>query len=83
MRETADWGEYGALLAHLGSSQVGLFGGVRFGGISFILDAETEHERDPVAMADDYQQKYVAMVAGAIGAVVLLLGLVGIIVNLS
>ena len=55
----------------------------RFGGISFILDGQTEHERGPVAMADDYQLKYVVMVAGAIGAVVLLLGLVGIIVNLS
>jgi len=34
-------------------------------------------------MADDYKLKYVVMVAGAIGAVVLLLGLVGIIANLS
>ena len=65
------------------SSRIGLFGGVRFGGISFILDAETEHERGPVVKADDYQLKNVVMVAGAIGAVVLLLGLVGIIVNLS
>ncbi len=65
------------------SSQIGLFGGVRFGGISFILDGETKHERGPVAMADDYQLKYVVMVAGAIGAVVLLLGLVGLVTNLS
>ena len=34
-------------------------------------------------MADDYQPKYVVMVAGVIGAVVLLLGLVGLIYNLS
>ena len=34
-------------------------------------------------MADDYQQKYVGMVAAVIGGVVLLLGLVGLIVNLS
>ncbi len=55
----------------------------RFGGISFIMDAETEHERGPVVMAEDYQQKYVAMVAAVIGGVVLFLGLGGIIVNLS
>lgn len=34
-------------------------------------------------MADDYQLKNVAKVAGAIAAVVLLLGLVGLIANLS
>ena len=34
-------------------------------------------------MADDFQLKYVVMVAGVIGAVVLLLGLVGLIANLS
>ncbi len=33
-------------------------------------------------MADDYQQKYVGLVALAIGGVVLFLGLVGLIVNL-
>ena len=55
--------------------------GVRFGGISFILDAETEHERGPVVMAEDTQLKYVGMVAAAIGGVVLFLGLVGIIIN--
>jgi hypothetical protein len=37
----------------------------------------------PVVMAEDYQQKYVGMVAAVIGGVVLFLGLVGIIVNLS
>ncbi len=39
--------------------------------------------RGPVVMADDYQLKYVGMVALAIGAAVLFLGLVGLIVNLS
>ncbi len=52
-------------------------------GFRYILDAETEHERGPVVMADDYQQKNVAMVAGVIGAVVLFLGLVGLIANIS
>jgi hypothetical protein len=58
----------------------GVFGLVEF---RYILDAETEHERGPAVMADDYQQKYVAMVAAIIGGVVLFLGLVGLIVNLS
>ncbi len=52
-------------------------------GFRYILDAETEHERGPVVMADDYQLKYVGMVAAVIGGVVLFLGLVGLIVNLS
>ncbi len=34
-------------------------------------------------MAEDYQQKYVGMVALVIGGVILFLGFVGIIVNLS
>jgi hypothetical protein len=51
------------------------------GKSQFILDAETEHERGPVVMAEDYQQKYVGMVAVVIGGVVLFLGIVGIIVN--
>ncbi len=59
---------------------LGLFALVEF---RYIRDAETEHKRGPVVMADDYQLKYVAMVAGAIGAVVLLLGLVGLIANIS
>ena len=52
-------------------------------GFRYILDAETEHERGAVVMADDYQLKYVALVAAVIGGVVLFLGLVGLIVNLS
>ncbi len=64
--------------SHVGS--FGLFGLVEF---RYILDAETEHERGPAVMADDYQLKYVGLVAAIIGGVVLLLGLVGLIVNLS
>ncbi len=52
-------------------------------GIRYILVAETEHGRGPVAMSDEFQPKYVAMVAGVIGAVVLFLGLVGLIANIS
>ena len=59
---------------------LGVFGLV---GFRYILDGETEHGRGPVVMADDYQLKYVVMVAGAIGAVVLFLGLVGLIANIS
>ena len=51
-------------------------------GFRYIRVAETEHGRGPVAMSDDFQIKYVGMVALAIGAVVLLLGLVGLITNI-
>jgi hypothetical protein len=57
--------------------------GVWFGGISFGLDVETEHEWDPGVMAEDYQHKNVALVAVIIGAVILLLGFAGLIINLS
>ncbi len=53
-----------------------------FGGISFILDTETEYEGVPVVMAEDFDQKYVGIVAAIIGAVVLLLGFVGLFVSL-
>ncbi len=66
-----------------GKCQVRLFGVFGLVGFRYILDAETEHERGLVAMAEDYQQKYVGLVAAVIGGVVLFLGLVGIIVNLS
>ena len=56
--------------------------GVWFGGISFGPDAETEHEEVPVMTAKDFEQKYVGMVATIIGVVILLLGFVGIFVNL-
>ncbi len=49
----------------------------------YILHAETKHERGPAVSADDYQLKYVGLVATIIGGVILLLGLVGLIVNLS
>ncbi len=64
--------------SHVGS--FGVFGLVEF---RYILDAETKYERGPAVSADDYQLKYVGMVALVIGGVVLLLGLVGLIVNLS
>ena len=75
----------GAFAARVSTLQVeldclGVFG---LAGFRYILDGETEHERGPVAMADDYQLKYVARVAGVIGAVVLFLGLVGLIANIS
>ncbi len=57
-----------------------MFGLVEF---RYILDAETKYERGPAVSADDYQLKYVGMVALVIGGVVLFLGLVGLIVNLS
>ncbi len=56
--------------------------GVRFGGILFIPDTETEYEWVPVVMAKDFDLKYVGIVAAIIGAVVFLLGLVGLFVNL-
>lgn len=46
------------------------------------LDTETEYERVPVVMAEDFHLKHVGTVAGIIGGVVLLLGLVGLIFNL-
>ncbi len=52
-------------------------------GIWSILDAETGFERGRVVSADDFDLKYVAIVASIIGAVVLILGFVGIFINLS
>ena len=42
------------------------------------LDIVTEYEWVPLVMAEDFHQKYVGIVAGIIGIVVLLLGLGGI-----
>ncbi len=56
--------------------------GVWFCGNSFILDTETEYEWVPVVMAEDFQHKNVALVAGIIGAVILLLGLGGVVLQL-
>ena len=47
------------------------------------MDTESESERGPVAMSDDFQNKYVVIVAGIIGGTVLLIGLAGLIINLS
>ncbi len=52
-------------------------------GFRYILDAETEHERGQAVMADYYQQKYEAIVSAILGGVVIFLGLVWLIVNLS
>ncbi len=57
--------------------------GVWCGGISFILDTETEYEGVLVVMAEDFHHKNVALVAGIIGAVVLLLGLGGLFLHLA
>ena len=62
--------------------------GVRFGGISSVRDTETELERGPGVMAEDiehkeeFEHKYVGLVAAIIGIVVLLLGFGGLYVNL-
>ena len=48
-----------------------------------MLAAETEFEWDWIVMAHDFEQKYVGLVASIIGAVVLVVGLLGIIYNLS
>ncbi len=53
-----------------------------FGGISCILNVETEYEWVGVVMAEDFDHKNVGMVAAIIGGVVLLLGLGGVLVTL-
>ena len=47
-----------------------------------MIDSETENEWAAVAMAEDFHQKNVGLVAGIIGAVVLLLGFGGLLYNL-
>ncbi len=62
--------------------------GVWFGGISSIRDTETEIEWGPGVMAgefehkEEFEHKYVGLVASIIGMVVVLLGLGGVFVNL-
>ena len=75
----------GAFAARVSTLQVELncLGVFALVGFRYIRVAETEHGRGPVAMSDDFQIKYVGMVALAIGAVVLFLGLVGLIANIS
>ncbi len=48
-----------------------------------MLVLETEFEWDRIVMAHDFEQKYVGLVATIIGAVVLVLGIGGLILNLS
>ncbi len=57
--------------------------GVWFAGDSSMLVFETEFEWGSSVMAHDFEQKYVGLVASIIGAVVLVLGLAGLIFNLS
>ena len=57
--------------------------GVWFGGDSFMLVFETEFEWGSIVMANDFEQKYVAMVATIIGGAVLVLGIAGLLFNLS
>ncbi len=57
--------------------------GVWFGGDSSMLVFGTEFGWGSSVMAHDFEQKYVGLVASIIGAVVLVLGLAGIIFNLS
>jgi len=45
--------------------------------------AQTEQERVLVAMAEHFHHENVALVAGIIGAVVLLLGLGGLVLHLA
>ena len=67
----------------LGLSSRSVFFWVWSAGYSSILASEIDYERGLIVMAHDFEQKYVAMVAAIIGAVVLLLGIGGILFNLS
>ena len=67
----------------MGHYQRSLVLGVWFGGDSSMLVFETEFEWGWFVMAHDFEQKYVALVASIIGAVVLVLGLGGILFNIS
>ena len=53
-----------------------------FGGISCVLNVETEFDWVGVVMAEHFDNKNVGMVAAIIGGVVLLLGLGGVIATL-
>ena len=56
--------------------------GVWPGGISFILEAETENEGEPVMAEEEFELGNVFKVAGVIALVVLVLGIVGLFSNL-
>ena len=47
------------------------------------MGVETEFEGDRVAMSDDFNHSNVGKVATIIGATVLLLGIIGLILNLA
>ncbi len=49
-----------------------------FGGISCVLNVETEYEWVGVVMAEDFDNKNGIMVAAIIGGVVLLVGFAGL-----
>ena len=55
---------------------------VWFGGGSSIRGGESEYEWSPTEMAEEFEHKYVGLVASIIGLVVVLLGFVGIYMNL-
>ncbi len=55
---------------------------VRFGGGSSIRGSETEYEWGPAEMAEEFEHKYVGLVATIIGLVVLSLGFAGVLYNL-
>ena len=55
---------------------------VRFGGGLPIRGSETEYEWGPAEMAEEFEHKYVGLVATIIGLVVLLLGFLGLYYNL-
>ncbi len=53
-----------------------------FGRGSSIRGSETKYEWGPAEMAEEFEHKYVGLVATIIGLVVVLLGFVGIYMNL-
>ena len=55
---------------------------VWFGRGSSIRSSETEYEQGPAEMAEEFEHKYVGLVATIIGLVVVLLGFVGLYVNI-
>ncbi len=60
-----------------------VFFGGWFGGDSSMLVFETEFEWGSIVMAHDFEQKYVGIVAMIIGGTILVLGIAGLLFNLS
>ncbi len=52
-------------------------------GFRIYQTLDSEYEWVPIVMAEDFEPKYVGLVAAIIGIVVLLLGFAGVVVNLS